>query len=159
MSRSRRTIAEECMRENTVLLHDVPVLLNQRMHSCVLESAEYQRTHDDYMRTCLRLKRRISQLHYEIVALQAAKALMSCRANVHREQHKAAPISISSAMKIRLQEHAALISLAVHRRTRDNTFHAVQHHVRDLQELQSRHDTLLEQMRVRIQSYSPPVCL
>ena len=159
MSRALPTHAEQCRRENRVILYDVPALLNERMQSCVSESNEYQNTHDEYMHTCLHLKDRISHLHYNIMALGAVKAFMSYQTRVRHDLHETTSVPISSAMKLRLHEHAALISLAVQRQTRENKFHAFQKHVHTLQDLRNRHDASLEQLRTRVLSHLSPGCL
>jgi len=47
MSHSLQWQVEQYKRENRVILYDLPALLNELMLLCVLESNEYQDTHDD----------------------------------------------------------------------------------------------------------------
>jgi len=77
MSHSSHWQADQYKRENRAILYDVPVLLNERMQSCVMESNEYQNTHDEYIYACLQLKDQISQLHDKIVALGAVDAFLA----------------------------------------------------------------------------------
>jgi len=141
-----------------VILYDVPALLNEPIHSCVLESNEYQNTHDEYIHACLQLKDRISQLHYKIVALGAVDTFLSYRTNARQDLHETIPVPISSGMKLRLHYHATLISLAVARQVRENKFRTVQEHVQTLKDLRNRHDLSLDQLRTRVESHLLPDC-
>jgi hypothetical protein len=156
MSHSVQWQAEQCERENRVILHDVPALLNALARSSVLESNEYQNTHDEYMCACQQLKQRISQLHCKMVALSALGAFQSYRTDARPDLHGAHSVPISSAMKLRLHQHASFISLAVARHDRENKFRAVQGHVHTLQDLRSRHDLALDQVRTSVRSRVSP---
>ena len=159
MSHSAQWQAEQYKRENRVILYDVPALLNEHMQSCVLESNEYQNTHDEYMHVCCQLKDRISQLHYKIVALGAVDAFLSYPTNARRDTHETNSAHISSAIKLRLHHHASLISLAVARQVRENKFCTIREHVQTLKNLQNRHDLALDQLHTRVKSHLSPDCL
>ena len=156
MSRSSPWQAEQYERENRAILYDVPVLLHEMMQSSLLESNEYQNTHDEYMYACQQLKDRISKLHYEMVALGAVNAFQSYRMDARPDVHETNSVPISSAMKLRLHQHASWISLAVARQVRENKFHTVQAHVHTLEDLRNRHDLALDQVRTRVLSHVPP---
>jgi len=146
-------------KDNQTILYDVPVLLNERMQSCVLESNEYQNTHNEYINACRQLRYRILQLHNKRVALDAVDAFLASRTNAHSDPHVSKPAVMSSAMKLRLQQHASLISLTVSRQVRENKFRTAQEHIQDLKDLRTRHDLALNQLRTRIESHILPDCL
>jgi len=156
MSYSSQWQAEQIERDNRVVLHDVPALLNQLMQSSVLESNEYQNTHDEYMHACQLLRDRISQLHYKMVALRAVGAFQSYRTDARPDPLETNSVPISSAMKLRLHHHASLISLAVARQIRENKFRTAQGHVQTLKDLTKRHDLALDQVRTRVRSHVSP---
>jgi len=156
MSRSLQWQAQQCEGENRAILYDVPALLHELMRSSVLESNEYQNTHDEYMYACQQHKDRMSQLHYRMVALDAVGAFQSYRKDARPDLYETNSVPISSAMKLRLHHHASLISLAVARQVRENKFRTVQAHVHTLEDLRNRYDLALDQVRTRVLSHVPP---
>jgi len=136
--------------QTSVILHDMPALLNSRMTSCVSESSEYQKTHDAYMEACLKLKQKIAQLQRDRLALNSIQAFQLYQTSLHETSHETT-VLFKQYTTLRLHQHAAQISLAVQRKNRQDIFRHLEEHIHALQDLRLKHDIALDQLRDEVQ--------
>ena len=131
--------------ENSVILYDIPALLSSSMKSCVSESTAYQQTHDEYMESCFKLRRKIEKLHHDRLALASIESFQSYHTSLHDTLHKST-VLFKQYTTLRLHQHAAQISLAVGRRSLQAIFKQLQGHIGALQDLRQQHDISLDRL-------------
>ena len=140
---------ERLVKDNRVILEDVPKMLQSRTAQCVAESDAFQKSSATYTQTCARLVREIEGLTHESTIAKAHGVLYDFHCSGMGAKHPVVSGTMSDEELRVAKLHAAEIALFVRQSSRAKLFHNMQDHIEALQSLIQKHYVALDRLSFR----------